>query len=173
MGELIRIDKDNRVDGRELHEFLQVGTAYKDWFPRMVEYGFIEGVDFNTLKNEQVRFEGNRSVHREITTHAMTIDMAKEICMIQRTERGKQARLYFIECEKRLKGMMMPSYQIADPIARAQAWIEEEKKRQLLAAQNEEMKPKAFFADAVSASHTSILIRDLAKLVKQNGVDKK
>ncbi len=171
MGELIRLNKENRVDGRELHDFLQIGTAYKDWFPRMVEYGFVEGVDFNTLKIEQVRIEGGRSVCREITTHIMTIDMAKEISMIQRNERGKQARQYFVECEKRLKMLSAPSYQIADPIARAQAWIEEEKKRQLLQAQNEEMKPKALFADAVSSSHTSILIRDLAKLVKQNGVD--
>lgn len=84
-------------------------------------------------------------------------------------------KLRYIEAfnamEKALQEQARPSYQIADPIARAQAWIEEEKKRQLLAAENEEMKPKALFADAVSASHTSILIRDLAKLVKQNGVD--
>ena len=46
MNELIKINNENKVDGRSLHEFLQVGTAYKDWFPRMVEYGFVEGVDF-------------------------------------------------------------------------------------------------------------------------------
>ena len=170
MGELIRIDENNRVDGRELHEFLQVDTPFKKWIDRMIEYGFIENVDFWTADKNVCRYDGTAMPQKQ-TEYSLTIDMAKEICMIQRTERGKQARLYFIECEKRLKGMMMPSYQIADPIARAQAWIEEEKKRQLLAAQNEEMKPKAFFADAVSASHTSILIRDLAKLVKQNGVD--
>ncbi len=164
MSELIKIDNENRVDGRELHEFLQVGTAYKDWFPRMVEYGFVEGIDFCSKMSEST---GGRPA----VNHSMTIDMAKEISMIQRNERGKQARQYFIECEKRLKSINTPSYQIADPIARAQAWIEEEKKRQLLQAQNEEMKPKALFADAVSSSHTSILIRDLAKLVKQNGVD--
>lgn len=171
MGELIRIDENNKVDGRELHEFLQVGTAYKDWFPRMVEYGFVEGVDFNSLKIEQVRQEGGRQVCREILTHVLTISMAKELCMIQRTERGKQARLYFIECEKRLKAMQAPSYQIADPIERAKAWIKEQEQLKQLAAQNAEMKPKALFADAVSSSRTSILIRDLAKIIKQNGVD--
>lgn len=171
MGELIRIDENNKVDGRELHEFLQVGTAYKDWFPRMVEYGFVEGVDFNPLRIEQVRQEGGRKVCREILTHVLTISMAKELCMIQRTERGKQARLYFIECEKRLKAMQAPSYQISDPIERAKAWIKEQEQLKQLAAQNEEMQPKALFADAVSSSHTSILIRDLAKLIKQNGVD--
>lgn len=171
MGELIRIDENKKVDGRELHDFLQVGTAYKDWFPRMVEYGFVEGVDFNSLKIEQVRQEGGRQVCREILTHVLTISMAKELCMIQRTERGKQARLYFIECEKRLKAMQAPSYQISDPIERAKAWIKEQEQLKQLAAQNEEMQPKALFADAVSSSHTSILIRDLAKLIKQNGVD--
>lgn len=164
MGELIKIDNENRVDGRELHEFLRIETRYNDWFSRMVEYGFIEGVDFYSKMSEST---GGRPA----VNHSMTIDMAKEISMIQRNERGKQARQYFLECEKRLKMLSGPSYQIADPIARAQAWIEEEKKRQLLQAQNEEMKPKALFADAVSSSHTSILIRDLAKLVKQNGVD--
>lgn len=164
MGELIKIDNENRVDGRELHEFLRIETRYNDWFSRMVEYGFIEGVDFYSKMSEST---GGRPA----VNHSMTIDMAKEISMIQRNERGKQARQYFIECEKRLKGLNAPSYQIADPIARAQAWIEEEKKRQLLEAQNKEMKPKALFADAVSSSHTSILIRDLAKLIKQNGVD--
>ena len=164
MNELIKINNENKVDGRSLHEFLQIGTAYKDWFPRMVEYGFVEGVDFCSKMSEST---GGRPA----VNHDMTIDMAKEISMIQRNERGKQARQYFIECEKRLKAMAMPSYQIADPIARAKAWIEEEKSRQLLAAQNEEMKPKAVFADAVTASSTSILIGALAKLIKQNGLD--
>lgn len=164
MGELIKIDNENRVDGRELHAFLRIGTAYKDWFPRMVEYGFIAGVDFCPKMSESTG--GRRAIN-----HSITIDMAKEICMIQRNERGKQARLYFIECENRLKqAMQAPSYQIADPIERAKAWIEEQKQLKELVAQNEEMKPKALFADAVSASHTSILIRDLAKLIQQNGI---
>lgn len=64
MNELIKISYENAehptVSGRELHEALEVKTAYKDWFPRMCEYGFTEGEDFNPLKNEQVRTEGNR-----------------------------------------------------------------------------------------------------------------
>ena len=170
MNELIKIDNENRVDGRDLHEFLQIETPFKKWIDRMLEYGFMEGVDFWTEDKNVHRADGTIMPQKQ-TEYALTIDMAKEISMIQRNERGKQARQYFIECEKRLKGLNAPSYQIADPIARAQAWIEEEKKRQLLEAQNKEMKPKALFADAVSSSHTSILIRDLAKLIKQNGVD--
>ena len=85
---------------RELHEFLEVKTAYKDWFPRMCEYGFTEGQDFNLLKNERVQIEGNRTVTRTVEDSQLTIEMAKEICMLQRNEKGKQARQYFIQLEK-------------------------------------------------------------------------
>lgn len=170
MGELIRIDENNKVDGRELYEFLQVKTPYTIWFERMCEYGFVEDVDFWTANKNVIRVDGVEMPQKQID-HELTISMAKELCMIQRTERGKQARLYFIECEKRLKAMQAPSYQISDPIERAKAWIKEQEQLKQLAAQNEEMQPKALFADAVSSSHTSILIRDLAKLIKQNGVD--
>ena len=165
MKEIIKIDSDNKVSGRELHEFLEVGTAYKDWFPRMCEYGFVEGSDFCSKMSESTG--GRPSVD-----HIMTIDMAKEICMIQRTERGKQARQYFLECEKRLKEVSIPhdSYMITDPIKRALAWAEEEKVRQEQAKLIEEAKPKALFADAVASSSTSILIRDLAKVLHQNGI---
>lgn len=103
MNELIKVTYDNDrpvVSARELHDFLEVKTAYKDWFPRMCEYGFTEGQDFNPLKNEQVQIEGGRTVTRHILDAALTIDMAKEICMIQRSEKGKQARQYFIQLEK-------------------------------------------------------------------------
>ena len=83
MNELIKINYENSdrptVMGRELHKALEVKTAYKDWFPRMCEYGFTEGEDFNSLKNEQVRTEGERRVTREITDHQLTISMAKEM----------------------------------------------------------------------------------------------
>lgn len=166
MNELIKINNENKVDGRELHEFLQIGTAYKDWFPRMVEYGFVEGVDFCSKMSKTSPNGGRPSID-----HDLTISMAKEICMIQRNERGKQARLYFIECEKRLKGLNAPSYQIADPIDRAKRWIEEETKRQEQAKEISEMKPKAIFADAVATSKSSILIGDLAKILKGNGIE--
>lgn len=102
MDELIKINYDSdrpTILGRDLHELLEVKTAYKDWFPRMCEYGFTEGVDFNPLKIERVQMEGTRYVTREMQDHQLTIDMAKEICMLQRTEKGKQARQYFIQIE--------------------------------------------------------------------------
>ena len=106
--ELIKIiEREGRqlVSGRELHEFLEIRTKYKDWFPRMVEYGFEEGIDF--IRVAQKRATNN--LKNPVTTvidHAISIDMAKEISMIQRTEKGKQARLYFIECEKIAKNKL-------------------------------------------------------------------
>lgn len=104
MDELIKVSYDNSerptVSGRELHEALGIKTAYKDWFPRMCEYGFNEGVDFNPLIFEQVRFEGNREVTRAVTDHQITIAMAKELCMLQRSEIGRRFRQYFISIEE-------------------------------------------------------------------------
>ena len=80
------------VSARDLHTGLEIRTAFKDWFPRMAEYGFNAGVDFNLLKSERVRIEGNREVKREITDYEISVDMAKQICMIQRSEKGRQYR---------------------------------------------------------------------------------
>ena len=165
MNELIRIDNDNKVSGRELHDFLEVGTPYDKWMPRMCEYGFSAGNDFSTKMSESTG--GRPSVD-----HIMTIDMAKEICMIQRTDKGKQARQYFIECEKRLKAVNAPhdSYMISDPVERALKWIEEEKVRQDQAKQLLEQKPKVEFFDAVAESKDAIEIASVAKVLGVPGV---
>lgn len=149
------------VMGHDLHEFLEVATKYQDWMPRMIEYGFAEGQDFNLLKIEKVQMEGRRYVTREVIDHAMTMDMAKEISMIQRNEKGKQARQYFIQVEKAWNSpemIMKRALQIAD--------------RKIIDLQDRIHldKPKVIFADAVAASHTSILVGDLAKLLSQNGI---
>jgi len=88
------------ISARELHEKLEIATAFKDWFPRICEYGFVENVDFNLLRIEQVRQEGKREVKRELTDYAITIEMAKQICMLQRSELGKEYREYFLKLEK-------------------------------------------------------------------------
>lgn len=164
MNELINVTlNDNHepiVSGRQLHEALGVKTAYKDWFPRMTEYGFTEGEDFNPLKIEQVRQEGTRKVKRQIEDHVIKLDMAKEIAMIQRTEKGKEVRQYFIQIEK--------DYNSPEKIM-ARALLMADKKVHKLEAQIEADRPKVLFADAVSASHTSILVGELAKLISQNG----
>lgn len=99
---MITVNYDNEkpmVSGRELHAVLMIDTRYNDWFKRMCEYGFIEGRDFNLLKFEQVQIEGDRRVKRKVIDHQLTIDMAKELCMIQRTDIGKRCREYFLEIE--------------------------------------------------------------------------
>lgn len=159
MNEMIKITTNENmepvVSGRDLHEFLEVKTAYKDWFPRMTEYGFVEGVDFCSILSEST---GGRPA----TDHAIKLDMAKELAMIQRTDKGKQARQYFIQIEK--------EHNSPEKIM-ARALIYAEQKIANLETKVAEDRPKVLFAEAVSASHTSILIGDLAKLLKQNGYD--
>lgn len=158
MKELIKINYNNErptVLGRDLHEFLEVKTAYKDWFPRMCEYGFVEGIDFCSFLSEST---GGRPSQ----DHQLTIEMAKEICMLQRNEKGKQARQYFIQLEKDWNSpekVMARALQIAD------------RKIRHLEDKIEQDKPKTIFADAVTASETSILIGEMAKLLKQNGIN--
>ena len=104
MNELVKIkygnDEQPTVSGRELHKFLEVDTPYSKWFSRMIEYGFENGQDFNLDKNVRVQTEGKREVSRIVEDHQLTIPMAKELCMIQRTEKGKMARQYFLQVEE-------------------------------------------------------------------------
>jgi phage antirepressor YoqD-like protein len=158
MNDIIKVNYESdrpTVLGRDLHAMLEVGTAYKDWFPRMCEYGFSDGSDFSSFLSEST---GGRPA----TDHQLTIDMAKEICMLQRTEKGKTCREYFISIEKqwnRPEAVMARALQFAD--------------RQIkeLTAKVEQDKPKVLFASAVETSKTSILIGELAKLIRQNGVE--
>ena len=162
MNELINVTlNDNHepvVSGRQLHEALGVKTKYADWFNRMIDYGFAENQDFLLLKNEQ---QIGRGGHNKVD-HIIKLDMAKEIAMIQRTERGKQVRQYFIQVEK--------DFNSPEKIM-ARALLMADQKVHKLEAQIEADRPKVLFAEAVSASHASILVGELAKLLKQNGVD--
>lgn len=153
-------EKDGSVAvmGRDLHEFLEISERYNSWFDRMLQYGFIAETDYTSVKSFTVVNNGAR---REVDNHIMTIDMAKEISMIQRNEKGKQARQYFIAIEKAWNSpemIMKRALQIAD--------------RKIIDLQERIHldKPKVIFADAVAASHTSILVGDLAKLLSQNGI---
>lgn len=163
MNELIKTSNNEQgdiiVSGRELHEFLGVKTTYKRWFERMAEYGFIENVDFIVIA-KNVPDETSFGGYRSITEHHIKLDMAKEISMIQRTEKGKQARQYFLRLEKAWNS---PEMVMKRALEFANKQVEQMKTQMLMD------KPKVIFADAVSASKTSILIGDLAKLLKQNG----
>ena len=172
MNELLKVNYDNdriTLSARELHEFLEVKTSFKDWFLRMCEYGFNESQDFNPLKNEQVRLEGNRQVKRTVQDYEITLDMAKEIAMIQRSDKGKEVRQYFLELERRWNSPEAVMNRALEYSRKQVKALMEEK--QGLIEENKELKPKALFADAVSASNESILIGQLAKLIRQNGYE--
>lgn len=169
MDEIIKVCYDNvdrpTVSGRELHEALEVKTAYKDWFPRMCEYGFSEGVDYCSFLSD--RSDGKAGKPR--TDHQLTIPMAKELCMIQRTEKGKQMRQYFIAVEERWNSpdaVMARALRMADrELHKLEAHCAQ------LEQKAEQDKPKVLFADSVATSETSILVGELAKILKQNGVN--
>lgn len=147
------------LNGRDLHSFLEVKTPYKKWFDRMTDYGFEENIDFCTVGQKSPIANGG---YQEITDHVLKLDMAKEIAMIQRSEKGKQARRYFLQIEK--------NWNSPEKVM-ARALILANKKIENLEIENQELKPKALFADAVSSSDTSILVGEMAKLLKQNGVN--
>ena len=165
----IHVENDKpTVSGRELHAALMIDTRYNDWFPRMCEYGFIEGRDFNLLKFEQVQIEGNRQVKRMVIDHLLTIDMAKELCMIQRTEIGKQFREYFLNIEKQWNSpdaVMARALQLADrklgEITCENDQLRDTNKEQSL--QIEAMKPKASYYDLVLNAEGLMPINTIAK----------
>ena len=165
MKELLKINYEAEqptVSARDLHEALEIKSKYADWFKNMSVYGFVENMDYFTFsKNLE---NGGRTID-----HNISVDMAKQICMIQRSEKGKLYRQYFIDLEKAWntpEQVMARALKLAD---RTIDTLKEENKK--LIEDNERMKPKEIFADAVSASTSSILIGDLAKLLRQNGVD--
>lgn len=167
MNNLIPITYQNdrpAVSARELHEFLEVGTRFNDWFVRMKEYGFSEETDFYSFLSKTTEQGG-----RPATDYALSLDMAKELCMIQRTERGKQARQYFLAIEKDWNS---PQQVMARALKMADVTIAslQDSNRQL-AAEAVQNRPKAIFADAVAASESPMLIGELAKVLKQNGVN--
>lgn len=163
MRDLIRISNEAEqptVSARELYEGLKINTRFNDWFPRMTEYGFELGKDFYSKMSESA---GGRPA----TDYQITVDMAKQICMLQRTEKGRQYRQYFLDLEK---AWNTPEQIMARALRVANREIDKLKAdNQKMIEDTARMKPKEIFADAVSTSETSILIGDLAKLICQNG----
>lgn len=158
MTELIRIvvneNQEPVISGRALHSFLEVATPYDKWFPRMVEYGFTDGLDFSTFLSEST---GGRPA----TDHAIRLDMAKEIAMIQRTEKGKQARQYFIQIEKDYNSpekIMARALQIAEKEL-SNLRLENKVQEQQIA----ELKPKASYYDLVLQCKDLLSMTEIAK----------
>lgn len=163
--ELIRVNFETEnptISARELHERLEIGTKFTTWVERMVEYGFEIEKDFFPKMGESTG-------GRPSTDYQLSIDMAKQICMIQRTEKGRQYRQYFLDLEK---AWNTPEQVFARALKMADRTIEQLKQSNAALIEDmERMKPKEIFADAVATSNTSILVGDLAKLLKQNGYE--
>lgn len=164
MNNLIEIqvneNQEQTISGRELHMFLGVDTKYNDWIQRMLQYGFEDGQDFNLLKKEQVQIEGKREVRREIADHIMKLDMAKELCMLTRNEKGKQARHYFLEVERDWNS---PEKVMARALVIANKQIDTLKlentvQRQVIA----ESKPIKEYVDTILSSEDTVPITQIA-----------
>jgi len=147
------------ISGRDLHEFLEIKTAYKDWFPRMIEYGFAEDVDFIT-DIEKVDAQ-NRARTYEQTNHIIKLDMAKEIAMIQRNEKGKQARQYFIQVEKAWNSPEMIMKRALEYVNRQVEGLslESAHQKQIIA----ELQPKATYYDLILQNKSLVAISVIAK----------
>ncbi|MEX1447260.1 phage antirepressor KilAC domain-containing protein [Enterococcus sp. C76] len=162
MKELIKVtineNDEQLVSARELHKALEVKKRFSAWWEQNSQL-LIEGEDFTSVLSGTVV---NNGAVKPLQDYALTLDIAKHLAMQSKTKKGKEIRTYFIQVEKAWNSeemILMRSRQIL------------ERKVETLQLENEEMKPKALFADSVSASHTSILVGELAKLIKQNGVD--
>lgn len=167
MNELIKINYESdrpTVLARDLHEFLEVKTAYKDWFPRMCEYGFAEGEDYCSFLSD--RSDGLPGKPRQDAQ--LTIDMAKEICMLQRNEKGKQARQYFLQLEREWNS---PEAVMSRALRMAEERLERFKTINAnLSVQNAIMQPKAEYFDGLCDRESPTGVRETAKLLglKQN-----
>lgn len=163
--ELIKVQSDNEkqlVSARELHKALNVKTRFSQWVEQNFKH-FRKGIDFDgvviTTPFNPKYPDGKK---QELQDYALSVEMAKHIAMMSGTQKGYEIRDYFIQVEQAWNSpemIMKRALEIAN------------KKVEQLKIENEQMKPKALFADAVTASHTSILVGELAKILKQNGID--
>ena len=158
MNELIKINYDNdepRVLGRDLHEYLEVTERYSSWFKRMCEYGFAENVDYLGCK------VFNTLARQELQDHQLTISMAKEICMLQRNEKGKQARQYFISLEEKWNTpemVMSRALKMAERQINSLSLINSE-----LTTKNAIMQPKADYFDELVDRNLLTSFRETSK----------
>lgn len=190
MNELIKIEINENgeqlVSARELHKFLEVKTKFKDWFPRMCEYGFIENKDYIAMAQKRATAQGNETTYMN---YLMKISMAKELSMIQRNAKGKEAREYFIKCEEAWNSdemIMARALQIQNrKIITYKKQIEElEYSNQLKDQQIAEFKPIKDYVDTILSSPDALAISQIAadygmtgaelnKVLHEKGVIKK
>ncbi len=167
MNDLIKVNYESdrpTVSARELHDFLEIDTRFNDWFPRMAEYGFTEKTDYYSFLSKTSGQGG-----RPATDYQLTIDMAKELCMIQRTEKGKEARQYFINIEKQWNS---PELIMARALKMADCKVkmlesENAQQKQIIG----ELKPKANYVDTILNNRGLVTITQIAKDYGMSGTE--
>ncbi len=166
MNNIINVDAETQtISARELHEKLNIEKRFSAWFETNSKE-FVEGEDFTSVLSGTVV---NNGAQRELQDYAVSVDMAKHICLMSRTEAGKRCRQYLIDLEK---AWNTPEQVFARALKMADQTISKLKgDNAALLEDNERMRPKEVFADAVATSQTSILIGELAKILKQNGIN--
>lgn len=182
MVELIKVSQTERgnqiVDGRELHEFLEVGKDFTTWMKDRIEkFGFVEHEDYKVtmvLPN----FGENPLGGRPKTEYTLKINMAKELSMVENNDKGRQARKYFIACEEKLREIASQPVKPLTGIEYAKLLLESEIKaeetRKQLSLAKEKITidaPKVLFADSIMASESTVLIKVLSTILSQNGID--
>lgn len=161
MNELIKVKTKEDVQvvsARDLHEALDIKTRFSLWTKQNFKH-FRENIDFTSVVTTTLV---NNGAKRELQDYALTIEMAKHIAMMSGTDKGYEIRDYFIKVEQAWNSpemVMKRALEIAN------------KKVEQLKLENEKMQPKALFADSVAASHTTILIGELAKILRGNGIN--
>ena len=165
MTELIKVqerDGEQLVSGRELHQFLESSERFSKWWERMVGYGFEENKDYTLYQKVHPQNK------QEIIDYLMKISMAKEISMLQRNEKGKEARSYFIKCEEAWN---------SDEIVMARAILIQNKKIlgykekiDILEKKIENDAPRVSFAETIEKASDCLLVREFSKLIATEGI---
>lgn len=168
MNELIKIEINENgeqlVSARELHKFLEIETQFSKWFKRMCEYGFIENKDYIAISQKRLTAQGNETTYMN---YLMKISMAKELSMIQRNAKGKEAREYFIKCEEAWNSdeiIMARAIKIQNrKIIEYRKQIEDlEYSNQIKDQQIAEFKPIKDYVDTILSSPNALAISQIA-----------
>ena len=165
--ELVKVENVNGkqlVSARELHEFLESKERFSKWFDRMLEFGFLEGEDFTSVNKSTVV---NNGAKRELQDYVIKLDMAKEISMLARNEKGKQARKYFIECEKQLQNQFKVPATFKEALMLA---VEQQDHIEKLELKIENDKARVGFAETIEKASADILFRDMSKILANEGI---
>ena len=175
MNQIIKIDtatvggeKIQTCNARELHAFLEVKTEFRHWISRRIDdFSFVENIDYTKIARESCR--SNLTGGQGQIDYFLSLDMAKELAMVERNKKGKEARLYFIECERVAKeanaklAAQLPNFE--DPAEAAVAWAKEYRAKKALEAQAKIDAPKVAFAEDIQASAKEETITGAAKIL--------